>query len=345
MRGHAALRSFALAAAVSALAACGSASSGGHPANAANSDSTPAVELESAIHTLGDAQTLNLTLSLGASGADLLQIASGLGGDGPTKAQADAIGNDHIGVEIQAAPGKTLRDGAGGGAFALTLGDPSKDYFTLEQVAGALYGQIDLRYFLGLVNGAPSFNSLQRKVAGAPAFVQDALAGKWISLPASTLKSLAGLAVGQTGGTPSASKLASLRDKALSTLLADVQVTRASTGATDDLKVTFQLRQLISDEYAAIAPVITSLVPGGTAALPPLKATDIPDVTVHFDAFVTNGALSKVVLDAGQFDTKEHISVPIDLNISQQGPTIAAPSDATPIDFASIGQLLAGAQG
>jgi hypothetical protein len=330
------------------LAACGSSNSGGgdDQGNAANaSDATPAAELASAIKALGDAHTLKLTLSLGASGADLLQIASGMGDDGPTKVQADAIGHDHIGLQFQAADGKTLRESTGtkDTAFALTLGDDSEDYFTLEQVAGSLYGHIELRYFLNLVNGAPSFASLQRQTATAPRFVKDALAGKWISLPADTLKSLSNLAGAQATASANASKFAALKSKALTILLRDVQVTRSSTGDTDDLKVSFPLRKLITDEYTAAAPTVGSLVPGGSEAFPPLKPSDIPDVTVTFDAFVTDGALSKVVLDAGQFDTKEHISVPIELNVAQEGPAITAPSEATPIDFASLGQLFAGA--
>lgn len=343
MRARPIRTSVVLAAAAALIAGCGSSSSGGTKATAANDTSvTPAVELANAIHALGDAKTLSIQLTLGASGADLLQIASGLGGDGPTKAQADAIGHDHIGIEIQAPEGQTIGDG-GKGAFAFTLGDDNKDYFILQSVDDSLYGQIDLRYFLGLINGAPSFKSLQQQAAGAPGFIRDALDGKWISLPASTLKSLTALAgQGQTGATPSTGALARLRSQALDTLLADVQVTRTSSDGTDDLKVTFQLRKLISDEYAAVAPIIKSLVPGGSA-LPPLKPADIPDVAVAFDAFVTDGALSKVVLDAGQFDTKEHISVPLELTISQEGPAITAPADATPIDLSSLGQLFSGA--
>src|SRR5690242_7353586 len=111
----------AAAATAALLAACGSSSSGGgDQAKAADTThATPAAELASAVHALGDAHTLKLTLSLGASGADLLQIASGLGGDGPTKAQANAIGGDHIGLQFQAPEGKTLREtrSGTGGAF------------------------------------------------------------------------------------------------------------------------------------------------------------------------------------------------------------------------------------
>ncbi|HWC36671.1 MAG TPA: hypothetical protein VG650_17825 [Mycobacteriales bacterium] len=337
------IRSCAAVAAVVALAAgCGSSSSGGNKPSSA----TPASELASSVHALGDAQTLDLSFALGASGADLLQIGSGLGA-GPTKAQADAISNDHIAIELQAPSGKTLRDNgpgttAGGGAFALTLGDAHRDYFSLESVGGSLYARIDLHYFLGLVNGAPSFNRLSRQVAGAPTFVRDALAGKWISVPAATLKSLSGLAHGQAGATPSAGKFLSLSNKVLTTFLNDLTVTRIASGSTDHLGLDFRLRSAISDEYAAVSPMLSALIPGGSG-LPALHPANIPDVAVHLDAYVTNGALSKLVLDAGQFDTHEHISVPIELNISQQGPTITAPGGATPVDLTSIGQLLGGA--
>lgn len=345
MRARTARTSLALVAATALLAACGSTSSGGKPANAASQ--TPAAELASAVHALGAAHTLTFTLSLGASGADLLQIASGLGGDGPTKAQADAIGGDHIGFELQAPTGQTIADGdwgsgRSGGAVALTLGDDSTDFFNVESVAGALFGRIDLRYFLGLINGAPSFGALQRQVSEAPAFVRDALAGKWVSVPAATLKSLAGLAGGQLGATAPSSPLLAARSKLLPTLLADLDVTRSSTGGADDLDVTFRLRKLITDEYAVLAPAVGAAIPRGAdggSPLPGLNPRNIPDVTVHLDAFVTDGALSKVVFDAGQFDTAEHISVPIDLDISRSGPTIAAPGGATPIDLSMFSQL------
>ncbi|HVV75904.1 MAG TPA: hypothetical protein VHC43_07695 [Mycobacteriales bacterium] len=337
--------SLAVAIAAALLAACGSSSSGGTKGGTANE--SPAAELSSAIHALGSAHTLDLTLSLGSSGADLLQIASGLGGDGPTKAQADAIGNDHIGVELQAAPGETIRGSStgtstSGTAFAFTVGDDKRNYLTFESVGGSLYAQIDLRYFLPLVNGAPSIKSLERQVAGAPAFVRDALAGKWISLPAATLKSFEGLASGAAGATPSASRLSELRAKLLTTLLAHLQVARAQASAPNALNVTFNLRTLISDEYAAIGPMLSSLVPSA-GALPALHATSIPDEPIHLDTTVVNGALEEVVLDAGQFDTKQRISVPIDLNIAQHGPTITAPTSYTPIDLSSIGQLFSGA--
>lgn len=342
MRARTVRTSIALASVAGLLAACGTSSGGAGASHSAS----PAAELSSAVHALGHAHSLALTFSLGVSGADLLQLASGFGGDGPTKAQADALSNDHIGIEFQAADGKTLGEtgglSPGGSAFALTLGDDNQNYFTFEEVAGALYAHIDLRYFLGLANGAPSFRKVERMVSGAPAFVRDALAGKWISLPAATLKSFEGLATGQLGATPAPSQFNALRAKLLSTLLADLSVTRAASGGTDDLGITFQLRKLISDEYAAVAPTLSGLIPGG-AALPPLHPAKIPAVSVHLDAFVQNSALSRVELDAGQFDTEEHISLPLELNITQQAPTITAPGNATPIDLGSIGQLLSAA--
>lgn len=344
MRAHTVRTAVALAAAGALLVACGSTSSGGK--TAASNSATPAAELANAIKALGSAHTLNLTFTLGASGADLLQIAAGLGNsDGPTKPQADAISNDHIGVELQAPPGSTIGAATAAspsqnGAFALTLGDARQNYVILEEVNGALYEHIDLRYFLGLVNGAPSFASLERQIAGAPAFVHDALAGKWISIPASTVKSIGNLAQTQLGtAAPTQGKIASLYHALLSTFLSNVSVTRVTSGSTDDLKITFQLRQLISKEYQALVPALSALIPGHSAA-PPLQAAKIPNVPVHLDAYVTNGALSKLVLDAGQFDTTQHISVPLELAISQQGPTITAPASSTPIDFPAIGQLL-----
>lgn len=93
------------------------------------------------------------------------------------------------------------------------------------------------------------------------------------------------------------------------------------------------------DGYAALRPFIRSVVPFA-GALPPLRATMIPAVTPHLDAYVAGGALSKVVLDAGQFDTKHRISFPVVLTLSRQGRAITAPRGAIPVNLAQIGQLL-----
>lgn len=349
--GHRAARaSVAVLAAGALVAGCGAASSGAGSAAGHNSSSaSPVDELTRSIHALGDARSLDLTLSLGASGADLLQIGAGLDHDGPTKAQADALTNDHISVQLQAPAGQTLGavhslSSAKGGAFAVTLGDATKDYFALETIDSALYARIDLPYFLGLAGEPGEYAAIKRRVGGLPPFVGAAVDGKWITLSAATLKSFAGLAQGLGGvKTPSASGVAGLRTRLLTTLLHDLTVTRVSSGSTDHLSVSAQLRAVITDEYAVIAPFARSLVPGDAGGLPSLRPADIPDVPVLLDAYVTNGALSKVVLDAGQFDTKEHISVPIELALSEPAPVITAPDGAVPVDFAAIGQLLSGA--
>jgi hypothetical protein len=178
-----------------------------------------------------------------------------------------------------------------------------------------------------------------------PAFVRAAVNGQWVSLPASTLKALSGFAQGFAGAqgvtppTPNPAKLLRFSHQLLTTLLSDLSVTRVSSGAVDHLALSFQLRRVLSDEYAVVRPFIRSFVPfAGT--LPPLRPTSIPPVTPHLDAYVTGGALSKVVLDAGQFDTKHHFSFPVVLSLSRQGPAIAPPSGAIPVNLPQIGQLL-----
>jgi hypothetical protein len=98
------------------------------------------------------------------------------------------------------------------------------------------------------------------------------------------------------------------------------------------------LRKLLADEYAVLKPFIDSTTKsfsqGATAPAPDFS--QVPAATPHIDAYVTNGALSKLSLDVGQFDSKVKYSLPVSLSFNNSGPAIVAPTDATLVDYSSL---------
>lgn len=348
----------AVALAGALLAACGSTSSGGGN----ESSAPPATELADSVQALSAGHALDLTFSLGLTSADIAHI-SAVEHDTPPPAVQKAMTQDHVRIAMQAPPGGSLAGSFGGsvdtvqptatttprpGSFAVTFGDAHADYFAFESVGGSWYGRIDLPYFLSLGGNRNGYAQIQRQVAGMPAFVRAAVRGQWVGISADTLKALSGFAQGIEGSqgitpkTPKPSKVVAFSHRLLSTLLADLTVTRVSSGTVDHLAVTFPLRQMLTDEYAVIRPFFKSLVPF-RGAFPAMRPSTIPALTPRFDAYVTGGALSRIVFDAGQFDRKHHIHAPIVLTISRQGPAITAPSGSVPVDLSSIGQLIGAA--
>lgn len=333
------------------LAACGSTSSGGNAGNESNLP--PATELAHSVHALTAGNSLTLTFNLGLTLADIAHI-SAVEGDTPPPAAQTAMTQDHVRIQMQAPAGGTLGDfhptsGTPKGAFALTFGDAHTDYFAFEAVNGSLFGRIDLRYFTALGGSPGAFAKIQRQVASMPPFVRAAVSGRWVSVSASTLKALNSFAQGlaanrqeQIPKSPNPAKILAFTHRLFSTLLADLSVTRLSTGTVDHLAVNLPLRRFLTDEYGVVRPFFGSIVPFG-GGLPPLTPNKIPNVSPRFDAYVTGGALSKLVFDAGQFETKHHISVPVVLTIARQSPAITAPSGATPVDMSAIGQLIGAA--
>jgi hypothetical protein len=351
MRAHGYRTALTFALTGALLAACGATSSGG----ANQSSAPPATELTQSVHALTAGHSLTLTFNLGLTLADIARI-SAVEHDTPPPAVQQAMTQDHVTIAMEAAPGGTLRNfhptaTSRAGGLAITFGDAHTDYFAFEEINGSLYGRIDLRYFLSLGGNRAGFAKIQHQVTSMPPFVQAAVSGRWVSVSASTLKALNGFAQGlaatrqeEIPKTPAPAKILALTHRLLSTLLADLTVSRVSSGTVDHLAVSFALRRLLTDEYAIARPFLSSIVPIG-GGLPPLKPADIPSVVPRFDAYVTGGTLSKVVFDAGQFDQKHHISVPIILTIARHGPAITAPSNSVPVDLSSIGHLIGAAGG
>ncbi len=326
-----------------ALSACGSSSG---PTSGRNDSSVaPARELTNAISALDGGNALTVSIGLGASTADILRLGTDKSGNnGPTPAQAKALAEDRIVFEDFAPPGKTLAEASasgGNGAFAMRLQSPSATYASFLVVNKSLYAQINLKYFFDL-GGAPNqYRALLRRSASLPPFAKAAVEGKWVSLPAATVKSLQGFLKGATGGSapsPSASQIHAITHAAISTLLGDLNVTRTGTGTTDHLTLTANLRNVLHDEYTAVFPRLSALS-GSITAIPHPAFNKVPNVNVTVLADVTGGALSMLTLNTGQFAKSIPFSLPVTATFSRSGAPITAPAGATPLDLSQLFQL------
>jgi hypothetical protein len=335
MPRRAVVAALALSASVSLVAACGGSSGGSTGHN--SSSSSPQTELTNSISALSKASTVDATLKLGATGSQLRSFV--LQQDPTAKittTQANAIAGAQVEIEVTAPSGKTLGDASGANATNFTISDQGTSFLTLRVVNRTLYIQVALKDLLDKLGQSSTYAQLQSSAGQLPQFVQDLLNGKWVSVPESTLKSLTNqLGGGQSTSTNKSQANAVLN--ALQSLLAkDVTVTRTSSGSTDVLNISGNTRTLASDLVSAIE----ANVPAAGTALGSTSPSDVPSRTVTLSATVTGGALKVLSIDLGQFAKNGKGTLPLQLAFAQTGPSITAPSGATPVDLSGLGQLL-----
>jgi hypothetical protein len=170
-----------------------------------------------------------------------------------------------------------------------------------------------------------------------PKFAQDFIAGKTIEIPASAITSLTSLLQGAAQGegntqVPNATQIAALVKALEAAVINDLAVTRTTTGSTDVLALSGNIRTMASDILSAVATAI----PAAASALSPGAANSIPNREVKADASVTGGALSKFEFDFGQFSPHQADSLPIAATFAKTAPTISAPSGATLVTFQDL---------
>jgi hypothetical protein len=321
--------------ALALLAACGT-------AKIASNDSSapPTTEFSHAIHALSAGSALTTTLSLDATGADITRLAAqGGSSSGLTAAQAGAIAGAHVVFEVVAPKGKTVGQvtaSPGAASMSVTAGTGSSTYLSIRSVTGTIYLQVDLKGILALAGASSQYKTLQARVATFPAFVKALVAGKWVSLSLATVKSLESFAEGAAHAKlPTAAQSRKLSSRVVAAVLGDLSATRASTGITDHLVVTGNLRTIAHDVLSAIASAIPA-----AASLGKFAGNSVPSQPIRFDALVTGGALSKLSLDAGQFSRTLHFTLPIVARFVRSGAAISAPAGATPIDLGQLGSLI-----
>lgn len=325
----------ALSATVALLAGCGGGSSGGNSGSTGgtgtnNPSLSPSAELQSALTNLGKSSTLTATLKTTAS-AD--QIKSYVSSQGSTISDsgASSLAGATLSIEVKAPSGKTLADGSSGSALNIGVSANDKSLFMVRFVNKVLYLQVDLKDLLNDLGKASTYQQVEAGAATYPQFAQDLLNGKPVSLPLSTLQSIAGSSGGS--GSTSSNAVISLLKTVLTT---DTTVTRTGTGDTDTLKLTGNTAKIAADLQSGLAqavPTFGSLL-GGSAG-------NVPNKTIVMTATVNGGALSSLSVDLAQFSKKPSAaSLPIELDFAESGPDISAPSGATPVDLASLAGLL-----
>jgi len=341
-----ALGTVAAASALTLLAGCGTASSGGKSSSSGtpnNSSVPPKTELTDAFHSLSAGSALTTTLSLGITSANLIHI-SGEGGDTPlTQHQADLITSARIVFETTAPQGRTLAQEAAAGAnsnaaVSVTGSAGGTTYFTLDVVNKTIYLQVDLkRLFLDTVNDGEPYSNLVAETASMPQFVQDFIAGKFVSLPLATVKSFSSFLEGaiqgsSKGAIPDPAQIKTLVAGLESAVLSDLTVVRTTTGDTDELVITGNARNIGRDILSTVA----GSIPAAAAAISPGEADQVPNQDLKLDASVTGGALSKLSFDFGQFSPHQKDTLPIQATFAKTGPTITAPAGATAVNFQDL---------
>lgn len=332
-----------LTATASLLAGCGSSSSGGGSGSSPssnNSSLSPQAELTSAVQALADSATLTTSLKIGASGSSLLAFVKAQDPSAKlTAAQAAEIAGLSFNFEVAAPSGKTLATMSGlsnEGAANISIAEGSKSLVSIRFVNKTLYLQADLKDVLNQLGQAATYRQMSAAAGQLPGFLGALVSGKWVSLPLATLKQLTGSLGAAVPSSPDAAKSHQLITALEGLLTKDVTVTRTSSGDTDQLTLTANLRTLAGDFTSTFA----SIVPGAGSALGSADVSKAPNKNITLTASVTNGALSALTLDLGQLAKSGKGTLPIMLAFSQSGAAIGAPSGAVPVDLSSLGSLL-----
>lgn len=337
-----ALAAVVLTATASLLAGCGGSSSGGGGSTSTsnNSSLTPQAELTSAVQALGSASNLTATLKLGGSGSQLLDFVKAQDKSAHlTAAQASEIAGLSLSFDFSAPSGKTLSDASGlssGGSANIAVSEGSKSLITIRFVNKVLYLQADLEDVLNDLGQAATYRQIQAASGQLPGFIGALVSGKWVSLQLSALQQLTGSLGAVASATPNSAQQQHLLTALEALLTKDVTVKRTSSGSTDELALTANLRALAGDITSTFAGVI----PGAGAALGSADLSSVPDKDITLNASVTDGTLSSLTFDLGQIAKSGHGTLPIELAFSKSGTSITAPSGAVAVDLSSLGSLL-----
>jgi hypothetical protein len=323
--------------ALALLTACGTATVASN-----DSSATPKNELTHSIRALTRASALTTTLSLDTTAAAITKLATMGGGPDPlTTAQATAIADAHVTVEVIAPKGESVAQAQKSPvktSESVAIGTGATTYLSLRSVNGVIYLQVDVKGFLSLIGQSSQYSTLQSQVASLPAFVKALVAGKWVSISLATVKDVEALIKAAVHGKiPSVGQSRKLDGQLVAAVLGALSVTRASTGTTDHLVITGNVRTIVRRVLKVVAKAIPEF---GTFEKG--VGSSVPKLPIVFNAFVTRGALSKLTFDPGQFAKKHPFSLPIVAAFARSGAPIVAPTGATAITLTSLGGLIGG---
>jgi len=306
------------------VSGCGSSSSGG-----SDHADNPKAALVAGVTQLGDADILTTTFRLDASADDLVKIGDATNDPIPQNT-ADAISSARLVIE-------TTKDKT----FSLSAIDGDNTLVELRVIDKTVYVQGDLSAMFDLAGNPDALDTVKAQAAQLPNFVQAFVNGDWVSLDTQALSGLAGQLGATATSSPSADEGPKLLAELRNTIDKDVTVKEVGTDSEGThLQLSGNTRQLATDFQTAVRDT----VPGGGTVADRLDASSAESRTITLDAWVNDGALSKLSLDLAQFDDKNELpqgtSLPIVLTFEQSGHTIDVPTSATPIDLTQLGTLM-----
>lgn len=323
----------ALTATAGLLAGCGGGSSGGAKTNTGDiSASTAAGQLASAVSALGQATTLTVGLKVDATSRQVLAFERQRHATLTAK-QAAAIAGATVTFELMAPNGQTVSQISGLSSVAganIAVVDNGASVLSIRVVGQTTYLQLDLKDLLTALDQQQMYRQIVGAGAQLPSFLSAAVQGKWISLPLSTLTSVA--------PRPSATRSAPTNqfiEKLKALLTNDVTVTKTTSAGTDTYTLTANLRTLAGDFSSSIG----GSVPGLGSVLTSARVSKLPNKNVTLTATVTSGALAALTFDLGQLSTTGRGALPIQLSFTRSGPAITAPSGAVAVDPAQLAQV------
>jgi len=324
--------------AVVALTGCGS---GSGAKSTASKD--PKAAFATGLSGLSDTDALTVTLKLDTTADALIGFAKE-SGDTLDAQTAQHIATAAVLFETKTNDGTKLSDIKPGtkvnAATRVAIQDNGKTLGEFRTVDQSLYAQADVKTLLDLFGQSKSYADLTARTKQMPAFVQAFVNGQWVVLDLNAIKALAGQ-FGGAAASPSTQQAQKLMTDLKAVIGKDVIVTRVGTDADGDhLKLTTQSRTFVND----LVQTVGSDLPAASLATGSFKPANVPDHSVVLDAWVKDGALSKLSIDVVQFakpsDVKPGDSLPVVLTFEQSGDDISKPSDATPVDTTSLFTLL-----
>ena len=333
------LTAISAVAAVGLLAGCGSGTSATKTAS-----EDPKTAFSSGLDGLGNTDALTVTLKLDASSDQLVALSKEDPSGTPlTAKQAQELSTASVVIETKTTDGSKLSTATGSSpskaAFRLAVQDSGSSLAEIRSLDNTLFVQADLKTLLDIFGKSKQYGDLTARTSSLPPFVQAFVQGKWVSLDLNSLKSLASQFGASASTNPQQNQ--KLLNDLKATLGRDVTVTRVGTDDQGDhLKVTAQSRTLVDD----IVKTVQADMPSAGLATNALKPSSVPDHSVVIDAWVKDGALSKLSLDLVQFakpgEAKAGDHLPVVLTFDKSGDDIGKPSGAVAVDTSQLFTLL-----
>lgn len=217
-------------------------------------------------------------------------------------------------------------------AFALS-GKSGKTFADIRMVDGNLFLKADIEGIAEMADeDASQVKGLAREF---PKVVQDAVAGKWISVEGKMLKEFVDKASKGAGAGAAAPAMPSVDPKVAGDLLITVKdvinrnVTFEDKGkqdGADHIYVAAPAKAFADDLLKSLKPALKGIPGLPLDEFPTAAPTDIPDKKIGVDVFVKDGFVSSVVVDLAQFDQDLPADAHLPMKVAFSKDADAAPT-------------------